>query len=46
MGSGLGTAERGTLKKSANLWLEFSCKPRHVDRGASGLLFTRPPLFC
>lgn len=30
LGSGLGATERGTPRKSAKLWLEFSCKPRHV----------------
>lgn len=30
MGSGLGAIERGAPRKSANLRLEFFCKPRHV----------------
>lgn len=45
MGSDLGVAESGTLKKGTNLWLEFSCKPRCVEQVASGLLFMGAPLF-
>lgn len=54
MGSGLGAIERGAPRKSANLRLEFFCKPRHVIKewfafhmGSFVLLnFTHRKQFC